>query len=176
MACVSRPLGHNTNGAQRVWSPKDCTANDDDDDESRAKRKTHKTAGDCYLNKYGGESHTYIYTYAFILRKGGEKVVVCITCKGARGVELNYLPAYIHIRHTMQRVLPLARQSVKQNSRLPFHRDFMYTCSCIIPGCAALSSSSSAAAAVVCIVFFEPARCKLPLPIRQPSSRPGSLL
>jgi len=28
---------------------------DDDNDESRAKRKTHKTAGDCYLNKYGGE-------------------------------------------------------------------------------------------------------------------------
>lgn len=179
--CVSRSLGHNTNGARRVWSPKGCTAtattDDDDDDESRAKRKTHKTAGDCYLNKYGGESHThiYIYTYAFILRKGGEKVVVCITCKGARGVELNYLSAYIHTHGTMQRVLPLARQSVKQNSRLPFRPRLyiMYTCSCIILGCTALSPS---AAAVVCIVFFEPARCKLPLPIRQPSSRPGSLL
>jgi len=136
--------------------------------------KTHKTAGDCYLNKYGGESHTYIYIRVYSTqqrRRKGRCVYHVQRCAG-RGVELS-VRIYTHSRHDAAR--PSARSSVRQTefeTSLP-PRLYMYTCSCIILGCTALSSSSSA---VVCIVFFEPARCKLPLPIRQPSSRPGSLL
>jgi len=104
--CVSRSLGHNTNGAQRVWSPKGCTAtaaaadddDDDDDDESRAKRKTHKTAGDCYLNKYGGESHAYniyIRVYSAQRRRKGRCVYHVQRCAGRR-VELS-VRIYTHL-------------------------------------------------------------------------------
>jgi len=108
--------------------------------------------------------------------KGGEKVVVR---KGTRGMEVNYLSAHIH--NTVPPSYPLS-QSVKQNSTslAPRRRGrCVYTIihNMYIPrGCIIPVHGSALFFLAIVVVSLSP-RCKLPLPIRQPSSsRPGPIV
>jgi hypothetical protein len=190
-----RPVRNGCGRPKAAAVPTDSSASDGDDDESRAERKTHKTAGDCYLNKYGGTlqrrrrvGRIYIRTRLFC--KGGEKVVVCITCKGARGVEVNYLSAYIYTPRAASSARSSVRQTEFETSLPPplyiyilYMRAHTHTHTHIYIHVVVLYPAVYtyalffflAAAAAVIVVSLSP-RCKLPLPIRQPSSRPDSIV